>query len=145
MVKSMKTTRWTKFLGRRVEEKRSSQLIQICVWKGGGFVEVTQSSRNLFQVCRTKCPAVLQCSAGHSDPRADSLLNWWLANIMFYAGHLLDIFRALNPAGQNVRQCWNPLPDISRSLPDMSGMSGIFREDWEVCTHKSGGLNPPIP
>ncbi len=48
---------------------------------------------------------------------------------MFYAGHFLDIFRVLNPAGQNVRQCLSPLPDISRSLPDMSDMSGIFRED----------------
>ncbi len=36
----------------------------------------------------------------------------------------------LNPAGQNVRQGESPLPDISRTLPDMSGMSGIFREDW---------------
>ncbi len=38
-----------------------------------------------------------------------------------------DIFHVLKPAGQNVRQCQSPLLDISRSLPDMSG---IFREDW---------------
>ncbi len=36
------------------------------------------------------------------------------------------LFRVLNPAGQNVWQCLSPLPDISRSLP---GMSGIFPEN----------------
>ncbi len=40
------------------------------------------------------------------------------------AGHV----QVLNPVGQNVRQCQNPLPDISRSLPAMSGTSGIFRD-----------------
>ncbi len=43
---------------------------------------------------------------------------------------LSDIFTALNPAGQSVRQCRSPLSDISRSLPDMSG---LFREDWSRC------------
>ncbi len=36
-------------------------------------------------------------------------------------------YTILNPSGQNVRQGQNPLPDISRSLSDMSD---IFREDW---------------
>ncbi len=42
---------------------------------------------------------------------------------------LVDDQRRLNPARQNVRQGQSFLPDISRTLPDMSGMSGIFRED----------------
>ena len=40
-----------------------------------------QSSRKLFHACRTKCPADLQCSAGHFDPQPDILLSWWPANI----------------------------------------------------------------
>ena len=39
------------------------------------------------------------------------------------------IFPVLNPAGQNVRQCLGPLPDITRTLPDMSG---IFRDHCSV-------------
>ena len=34
-----------------------------------------QSSRKLFQVCRTKCPAGLQCSAGHFGPLSDIFLS----------------------------------------------------------------------
>ncbi len=34
-----------------------------------------QSSRKLFQICRTKCPASLQCSAGHFDPLLDIFLS----------------------------------------------------------------------
>ncbi len=41
---------------------------------------------------------------------------------------LSDILCVLNPAGQNVRQGLTSLPDISRTLPDMSDMSGIFRD-----------------
>ena len=40
---------------------------------------------------------------------------------------LSNILCVLNPAGQNVRQSLSSLPDISRSLPDMSG---IFRDHW---------------
>ncbi len=47
-----------------------------------------------------------------------------------FLSSLSDNFRVLNPAGQNVQQWWSPLLDISRSLSDMSSMSGIFREDW---------------
>ncbi len=42
---------------------------------------LTQSSRNLFQVCRTKCPAGLQYSAGHFDPLLDIFLSWWSGNM----------------------------------------------------------------
>ncbi len=41
----------------------------------------------------------------------------------------IDNRQILNPAGHFVRQGQSPLPDISKTLPDMSGMSGIFRED----------------
>ncbi len=46
---------------------------------------------------------------------------------------LSDILCELNPAGQNVRQDLSLLLDISRSLPDMSGMSGIFRDHCYIC------------
>ncbi len=43
--------------------------------------ESYQSSRNLFQVCRTKCPTGLQYSAGHFDPLLDIFLSWWSGNM----------------------------------------------------------------
>ncbi len=39
-----------------------------------------------------------------------------------------DMLFVLNSAGQNFRHGLSSLPDISRSLPDMSGMLGIFRD-----------------
>ncbi len=51
-----------------------------------------------------------------------------------------DIVCVLNPAGQNVQQGLSSLPDISRSLPDMSG---IFRDHWEkVYQNMYGQLEP---
>ncbi len=51
---------------------------------------------------------------------------------------LSDILCVLNSAGQNVRQGLSSLPDISISLPDMSGMSGIFRDHWQLIVLKRG-------
>ncbi len=48
---------------------------------------LVQSSRKLFQVCRTKCLASLQCSAGHFDPLSDIFLSWWPAILFSLAGH----------------------------------------------------------
>ena len=51
---------------------------------------------------------------------------------------LSDILCVLNSAGQNVQHGLSSLPDISRSLLDMSG---IFRDDWfwmRNCTAKIG-------
>ncbi len=36
-----------------------------------GYFPKFQSSRKFFQVCRTKCPAGLQCPAGHFNPLSD--------------------------------------------------------------------------
>ena len=41
---------------------------------------------------------------------------------MQFLSPMEGIFNALNPADQNVRQCLSPLPDISKSVPDLSGM-----------------------
>ena len=71
----------------------------------------------------------LQCSNGHFNPLPEIFLSWWLTNIMFSVCFIPNIFCALNPAGQNVRQCQSPLPGISRSLPHTFG---IFREDWII-------------
>ncbi len=49
-------------------------LVQICYFQ-------LQSSQKLFHACRRKCPADLQCSAGHFNPQPDILLSWWPANI----------------------------------------------------------------
>ncbi len=46
--------------------------------------DTLQSSRKLFQVWRTKCPARLQCSAGHFDPPSDI---WWPAILFSLVGH----------------------------------------------------------
>ncbi len=44
-------------------------------------IPIFQSSRKLFQVCRTICRANLQCSAKHFDPLLDIFLSWWPANM----------------------------------------------------------------
>ena len=54
---------------------------------------------------------------------------------------LLDILCVLNSAGQNVQQCLSSLPDISRTLPDMSGMSGIFRNHRRVRNYLLSGTH----
>ncbi len=73
-------------------------------------------------------PAGLQRSAGHFKPLSDMFLSWWLVNISSHSFFSLsDILCVLSPAGQNVRQGLGSLPDISRSLPDMSG---IFHDHW---------------
>ncbi len=51
-------------------------------------------------------------------------------NVRQFLSSLPDIFPVLNPAGQNVQQCRGLLPDITRTLPDMSDMSSIFRNHW---------------
>ena len=43
---------------------------------------------------------------------------------------LSDLLCVLKPAGQNAHQGLSSLSDISRSLPDMSGM---FRDHWICC------------
>ena len=42
-----------------------------------------QWSWKLFLVCQTKCPAGLQCSAGHLKPLPDIFTGWWLAILVF--------------------------------------------------------------
>ncbi len=90
-----------------------------------------QWSRKLFRACRTKCPAGLQRSAGHFEPLSYIFPSWWLANI---SGHSCFPCRTFyvywTLLEKNVRHGLSSLPDISRSLPDMSGMSGIFRDHW---------------
>ncbi len=110
-----------------------SQLIYVHYWFPPKLylkrVPVVQWSRKLFVTCRTKCPAGLQCSAsaGHFEPLSDIFHSWWLVNISGHSCFSCRIFYVSKPAGQNVRQGLSSLPDISRSLPDMSG---IFRNHW---------------
>ena len=75
-----------------------------------------QSSRKLFQVCRTFCAAsnVRQVFNALPDILIPCQTFFSVDDRQFFT-LLLDIFPALNPAGQNVRQCWSPLPDISIS------------------------------
>ncbi len=96
-----------------------------------------QWSRKLFLACRTKCPAGLQCSAGHFQ-----LTGKYQWSFLFPLSHILS---PLNTAGQNVQQGLSSLPDFSRSLPDMSGMSGIFRDHWFPVFSRLGTPKKDIP
>ena len=85
-------------------------------------------------MCWTKCPAGLQRSAWHFEPLSKIFPSWWLAYI---SGHSCIPCRAcynvLNPAaGQNVWHGLSSLPDISRSLPEMSSLSGIFPDHCRI-------------
>ena len=72
--------------------------------------EEMQWLSKLFFMCRTKCPADIRCSA------VDSVQHILLSeNVRQPLFSLLDIFSTLTIAGQNVRQCFNSLPDISKS------------------------------
>ncbi len=92
-----------------------------------------QWSRKLFLVWRTICPAGQQRSAGHFLALVKHFCQLMTDNYQWsFLFSLSDILCGLNTAGQNVRQGLSSLPDISRSLPDMSGMSGIFRDHWAL-------------
>ena len=82
-----------------------------CFWRAGQIV------RQAFGAL----PDILSPCQTFSQLRT-SKYQW---SFLFY---LSDILSVLNPVGQNVRQGLSSLPDISRSLPDMSGMSSIFRD-----------------
>ncbi len=71
---------------------------------------LSQWSPKLFLVCRTKCPADIQCSAGH-------FAIWYtkLSAGYFMYFCLPNSSSMLTTGGQNVRQCLNSLPDISKS------------------------------
>ncbi len=70
---------------------------------------------------------IISCLPDKMSSRSSKLCRtFWSPCQSFFSVHKRQI---LNPAGQNVQQGQSPLPDISKTLPDMSGMSGIFRED----------------
>ncbi len=69
---------------------------------------------------------VCQTQYAYKDTKLDSC---WLQVCSF---PLLGILYVLNPAGQNIQQGLSPLLDISRSLPDMSG---IFRVHCHIFWH----------
>ncbi len=75
---------------------------------------------------RTSCPAGFQCSVGHSDPLPFSPLitSKYYVLCRTFAGH----FPCTGPCRTKCPAMFEPLPDISRSLSDMSG---ILREDWQ--------------
>ncbi len=65
-----------------------------------------QWSRKLFLVCWTKCPAGLQCSAGHFELLSDifpSWCRWWMANISGHSTHIMCI-----------QPCWTKCPARSK-------------------------------
>ncbi len=87
--------------------------------------------RNLFLACRTFIQNVRQAISALSVILSPcqtffQVDDWQIsvAILVFIVGYSLSLW-LLNAAGQNVRQGLSSLPDISRSLPDMSG---IFRD-----------------
>ena len=77
----------------------------------------------LFQACRTKCPASLQCSAGHFDPLSDIFLSWWPAILFSLAGH----FPCIEP-------CWTKCPAM------LEPSAGHQQKSAEHVRHISRGL-----
>ncbi len=76
------------------------------VWRAGQYVrQAFNVLPDILSLCQTFFPVD----------------NWQISVVILV--FLSEILFCLNPAGQNVRQGMSSLPDISISLPDMSGMS----------------------
>ncbi len=95
--------------------------------RGWPFLPIQWLSK-LFLACRTKCPAEIQCSDRHFVSLPDILLP---ENVQPPLFSVLDISSTLTNAGQNVRQCLNSLPDISklcRTCPGYLIINSLFSQ-----------------
>ena len=85
------------------------------------FFVLPQSSRKLFQVCQTKCPASIQCSVGHFDHLPDIFLTRWSANMSgnscLPCGTFSVSWALLDKMSGNVRALCRTLAKVCRTCP----------------------------
>ncbi len=97
----------------------------------------------IFPVIVKVISGVLDTVFSRRSMLCQTFFPWMICKYQTFCVELLFslpvIFHVLNTAGHNARQCLISLPNITRSLTDMSGMFSIFRDhcnlrppDWTL-------------